>query len=105
MKPRHFASPEDWRAWLAEHHGRAAEHWVGFYKRASGKPSMTWPESVDQALGVGWIDGIRKRVDAERYIIRFTARKSTSIWSRVNIAGGTRLEKQGPIPPLAYRSG
>ena len=67
-------------------HRKAQELWVGYYKKGSGHPSITWPESVDEALCVGWIDGIRKTVDADRYTIRFTPRRQTSIWSAVNIA-------------------
>jgi uncharacterized protein YdeI (YjbR/CyaY-like superfamily) len=60
MDPTFFATPAAWRAWLARHHATAAELWVGFYKRGSGRPSITWPESVDQALCYGWIDGVRR---------------------------------------------
>ena len=84
-KPIFFATPEAWRAWLEEHHAAAAEVVVGFYKRTSKRPSITWPESVDQALCFGWIDGVRRSVDAERYTIRFSPRKARSIWSSVNI--------------------
>jgi len=71
--------------WLEENHATATELWVGFYKRDSEKPSITWPESVDQALCFGWIDGIRKRVDKITYKIRFTPRRRSSIWSAINI--------------------
>ncbi len=82
--PRFFRTPAEFRRWLAAHHATATELWVGFHKRATGRPSLTWPESVDEALCVGWIDGMRKSLDAERYVIRFTPRKPTSIWSAVN---------------------
>ena len=81
---RFFATPEKWRQWLDKNHARVDEVWVGYHKRASGTPSITWPESVDEALCYGWIDGIRKSVDDARYKIRFTPRKSGSIWSTVN---------------------
>src|SRR5205814_6933420 len=84
MAPRFFAGPADWRSWLARHHKTEAELWVGFYKKASGRPSITWPESVDEALCFGWIDGIRKAVDESSYVIRFTPRKATSNWSAIN---------------------
>jgi uncharacterized protein YdeI (YjbR/CyaY-like superfamily) len=80
-----FRTPAEFRKWLATNHGSATELWVGFYKRDSGKPSITWPESVDEALCVGWIDGIRKNLDEVSYTIRFTRRKNGSIWSAVNI--------------------
>jgi len=71
MKPRFFKSPSAFRKWLAANHAKAKELWVGFHKKDSGKPSITWPESVDEALCFGWIDGVRKRIDAESYMIRF----------------------------------
>src|SRR6186997_2820300 len=71
---RFFATPADFRKWLEAHHKNSAELWVGFYKKGSGKASITWPESVDEALCVGWIDGVRRSLDAERYTIRFSPR-------------------------------
>jgi uncharacterized protein YdeI (YjbR/CyaY-like superfamily) len=85
MTPRFFKTPAEFRKWLQQNHASASELLVGFYKTTSGKPSITWPESVDEALCFGWIDGVRKRVDDERYTIRFTPRRPTSIWSAVNI--------------------
>ena len=87
---RFFRSPAEFRKWLEKNHGSAAELWVGFHKKATGEPSMTWPESVDEALCFGWIDGVRKRVDDDRYTIRFTPRRKGSIWSAINIAPGRR---------------
>ena len=81
----YFDSPTAFRRWLERHHEVESELWVGFHKRGTGKPSLTWPESVDEALCFGWIDGVRQRVDDERYRIRFTPRRATSIWSAVNI--------------------
>ncbi|HEY4065322.1 MAG TPA: YdeI/OmpD-associated family protein [Burkholderiaceae bacterium] len=83
--PVFFATPEAFGAWLARHAERAAELVVGFHKVDSGTPSMRWPESVDEALCVGWIDGVRKRIDEHAYQIRFTPRKPGSIWSAINI--------------------
>lgn len=80
-----FATPTDFRNWLKKHHKAELELLVGFYKKDSGKPSITWPESVDEALCFGWIDGVRKSLSSEAYTIRFTPRKATSIWSAVNI--------------------
>ena|SRR5437660_3410510 len=95
MKITYFRSPTDLRKWFARHHAAEKELWVGYYKKGSGKPGITWPESVDEALCVGWIDGIRKSVDEERYTIRFTPRKRSSIWSAVNIKRARELKRQG----------
>jgi uncharacterized protein YdeI (YjbR/CyaY-like superfamily) len=84
-KPRFFRTQADFRRWLARNHKTKSELLVGFYKVDSGKPSMTWPESVDQALCYGWIDGIRRRLDDVSYCIRFTPRKRGSKWSDVNL--------------------
>jgi len=96
---RFFATPNKWRQWLEKNHARADEVWVGFHKRASGTPSITWPESVDEALCYGWIDGIRKTIDATRYQIRFTPRRQGSIWSAVNIGRVAVLTKEGRMRP------
>lgn len=80
-----FKTAKEFRSWLQKNHEKAAEIYVGYYKKHTGKPSMTWPESVDQALCFGWIDGVRKTVDEETYMIRFCPRRPTSIWSKVNI--------------------
>jgi uncharacterized protein YdeI (YjbR/CyaY-like superfamily) len=97
--PAFYATPEEWRAWLERNHGEAREHWVGFHKRGTGRASITWPESVDQALCFGWIDGVRKRVDDSSYMIRFTPRKRSSKWSRVNVARVGELEAAGLMHP------
>ena len=104
MKPLFFATPRDWRRWLAKHHASTNELWVGFYKRESGKPSITWPESVDEALCVGWIDGLRKRIDDERYMIRFTRRRTSSIWSAVNVRRVGELTTLGRMKPPGLRA-
>ncbi len=80
-----FESSAAFRDWLEANHESASELLVGFHKKATGRPSLTWPESVDQSLCFGWIDGIRKSIDAEAYTIRFTPRKAGSTWSNVNI--------------------
>src|SRR6266478_493987 len=85
MLPKFFMTPAAFRKWLAANHAKSKELWVGFYKKASGKPSLTWPESVDEALCFGWIDGIRKGLDELSYTIRFSPRKKRSVWSEVNI--------------------
>ena len=94
-----FATPADFRLWLAANHENAQELWVGFYKKETGCPSITWPESVDEALCFGWIDGIRKRLDEESYVIRFTPRKARSIWSAVNIGRVAELAREGRMQP------
>lgn len=94
-RPKFFRTPSDFRAWLDANHTIAAELIIGFYKKGSGKPSITWPESVDEALCVGWIDGIRKRIDAVSYTIRFTPRRKGSVWSAINIARVTVLTADG----------
>ena len=91
----HFATPAELRNWFAANHTDAQELWVGFHKKGSGKPSITWPESVDEALCVGWIDGIRKNLGNESYVIRFTPRKRSSIWSVVNVNRVTVLTADG----------
>lgn len=94
-----FATPAALEAWLAEHHASARELWVGYYKKDSGHPSITWPESVDEALCVGWIDGLRKGIDEQRYRIRFTPRKPGSNWSAVNVARVAALTAEGRMRP------
>lgn len=86
------------------HHKKENELLVGYYKVSSGKPSMTWSESVDQALCFGWIDGVRRSVDKESYCIRFTPRRSTSIWSSINIKKVEELEKQGLMTPEGQKA-
>ena len=94
-----FATPGDFRRWLQANHKSAAQLWVGFYRKSTGRPSITWPESVDEALCVGWIDGLRKTVDAESYAIRFTPRTATSAWSAVNIGRVADLTRQRRMRP------
>lgn len=104
MQPSFFATPIEFRAWLAEHHADNKELLVGFYKVGSGKPSMTWPESVDEALCFGWIDGVRRRVDDVSYSIRFTPRKPRSIWSAVNIKRVGELTAMGRMRPAGLKA-
>lgn len=103
-KPRFFATPERFRAWLERNHDRATEIWVGFHRKASGKPSITGPEAVDQALCFGWIDGIRKRIDDTSYMNRFTPRRPTSNWSEVNVRRVRELIDQGLMTPAGLRA-
>jgi uncharacterized protein YdeI (YjbR/CyaY-like superfamily) len=104
VKPTFFATPAAFRAWLEKHHASATELLVGFHKKDSGKPSITWPESVDDALCFGWIDGVRRSLGPEAYSIRFTPRKPTSIWSRVNVDNVERLTKEGRMRPAGLRA-
>ena len=104
VTPKFFPTPAGWREWLTRHAGSTDELWVGFRKRATGQPSLTWPESVDEALCFGWIDGLRKRIDAESYMIRFTPRRSGSIWSAVNIRRVGVLTKLGRMRPAGLQA-
>jgi len=99
VEPTFFAEPADLRAWLEENHERAAELWVGFHKKATGRPSITWLEAVDEALCFGWIDGLRRSLGDESYMIRFTPRKARSTWSTVNIARAKELVAEGRMRP------
>jgi len=104
VRPAFFATPEQFGAWLEEHHETATELLVGFRKRASGRPSITWPESVEQALRFGWIDGVRRSLGDESYTIRFTPRKPTSNWSAVNVAKVEELKERGLMAPAGLRA-
>ena len=99
MKPRHFKTPAGFRAWLEKNHATKRELWVGYYKKHTGRPTITWPQSVDEALCFGWIDGVRRPVDAESYAIRFTPRKPTSNWSAINLRRVKELMKSGHMRP------
>lgn len=104
MQPVFFSTPADFRDWMEQNHHQKIELWVGFHKKASGKPSITWPESVDVALCFGWIDGLRKSVDAESYKIRFTPRKPDSHWSAVNIKRIQELREEGLVHPAGLEA-
>jgi uncharacterized protein YdeI (YjbR/CyaY-like superfamily) len=99
MEPRFFATPADFRAWLERHHESHGELIVGFHRKGSGRPSITWPEAVDQALCFGWIDGVRRRIDDSSYSIRFTPRKARSTWSAVNVERMKELVAAGLVAP------
>lgn len=99
MKPKFFPTPADFRKWLEKHHATETELLVGFYKKGSGKPSITWPESVKEALCFGWIDGVRRNIDEVSYSIRFSPRKRTSIWSAININYANELIAAGLMRP------
>jgi uncharacterized protein YdeI (YjbR/CyaY-like superfamily) len=97
--PIYFASPAELRDWFNEHHETATELWVGHYRKATGRPSLSWSESVDEALCVGWIDGVRYSVDGERFMQRFTPRRKGSNWSAVNVAKIEQLTAEGRMKP------
>ena len=103
-KPTFFAEPARFRAWLERHHATEKDFLVGIYKRSSGKPSITWPESVDEALCFGWIDGVRQSLGDEAYTIRFTPRQATSIWSVINVGKVAALTKEGKMRPAGLRA-
>lgn len=95
MKPTFFSNQNEFRKWLKKNHKKEKELIVGFYKVDSKKPSLTWSQSVDQALCFGWIDGVRRSINNESYCIRFTPRRSSSIWSTININKVEALSKAG----------
>lgn len=99
VNPIFFRSPEEFRVWLEGNHAGESALWVGFHRKATGRASMTWPESVDEALCYGWIDGVRRKIDDERYAIRFTPRRPGSNWSAVNLRRMEELLKDGRVRP------
>ncbi len=104
MNPIFFSNQLEFRKWLESNHDWETELLVGFYKVKSGKPSMTWSQSVDEAICYGWIDGIRRSIDNESYSIRFTPRKPSSNWSTVNIKKVEKLKKQGLMKPAGLKA-
>lgn len=99
-----FKTQAEFHKWLAKNHARETELIVGFYKTKSGKPSMTWPQSVEEALRFGWIDAFRKSIDDERYFIRFTRRKPNSVWSLINIKKMKELINHGLAKPMGIEA-
>ncbi len=104
MTPTFFRTPADLRKWFRKNHATATELWIGFYKVGSGKPSITWPESVDEALCCGWIDGVRKTVDESSYKIRFSPRRPRSVWSAVNIKRVKVLSDEKRMLPAGLKA-
>ena len=94
-----FETPEAFGAWLAENHARGIELWVGFYRTSTGRPSLRWPQAVDEVLCYGWIDGVRKGLDQDSYAIRFTPRRPRSSWSAVNVRRVAELRALGRMHP------
>src|SRR5262245_44283031 len=103
-KPVFFSSQAEFRRWLERHHGDTSELVVGFHKTHTGTPSVTYPEALDEALAFGWIDGVRRRIDGERYSVRFTPRTAKSIWSAVNIRRVGELATLGRMAPAGLRA-
>lgn len=99
MEPRFFAAPEEFRAWLEKHHDSETEIIVGYWKKATGTPSVTWEETVDEALCYGWIDGVRRTLDDASYTVRFTPRRPDSIWSQRNLDRVDALRADGRMMP------
>ncbi|HME06721.1 MAG TPA: YdeI/OmpD-associated family protein [Bryobacteraceae bacterium] len=104
VDPIFFATPAKFRAWLAKQHNKATEQWVGFHKKHTAKPSITWPEAVDVALCYGWIDGVRYKIDEVSYKIRFTPRKPGSNWSSINVKRVEELTKLGLMAPAGLKA-
>ncbi len=104
MEVTFFPTPAAFRTWLQRNHAKSEALWVGYYKVGSGRPSLTWPESVDEALCYGWIDGIRKRIDEVSYTIRFTPRRPGSVWSSVNIQRAQALIESGRMRPAGLKA-
>jgi uncharacterized protein YdeI (YjbR/CyaY-like superfamily) len=103
-KPTYFKSADAFRAWLETNHASVTELWIGFYKKDSGKGGITYAEALDEALCFGWIDGVRKRVDELSFTQRFTPRKSTSVWSLINVGHVKRLTKAGRMKPPGLKA-
>ena len=104
IKPRHFATAQAFGAWLEKNHERAPELWVGFWKKGTDKPSIDWPQAVREALRVGWIDGIRKSLGDEAYVIRFLPRRKGSVWSAINIRLVEQLIAEGRMHAAGLRA-
>ena len=102
--PIFFTKPSEFRTWLEQNHDKASEIWVGFYKKGSGKPSITMPESVDEALCFGWIDSVRRGVNDTSYANRFTKRKTRSTWSAINIGRANELIRLGRMQPAGLKA-
>jgi uncharacterized protein YdeI (YjbR/CyaY-like superfamily) len=99
-----FEQPEELRAWFEKHHQTADELWLGFYRKATGLPTLTWPEAVDEALCVGWIDSVRYRLDERSSAQRFTPRRKRSFWSAVNTKRATELIAEGRMRPAGLKA-
>jgi uncharacterized protein YdeI (YjbR/CyaY-like superfamily) len=104
MKPTFFSSASAFRGWLEAHHATGTELMVGIHTKSSGKPGMTYPEALDEALCFGWIDGVRRKVDVHSFLTRFTPRKPRSTWSLVNVRHVQRLIAAGRMRPPGLKA-
>jgi uncharacterized protein YdeI (YjbR/CyaY-like superfamily) len=95
LRPKSFPSAKAWQRWLATNHASSQEIWLRIFKKHSGKPTVTYPEALQEALCYGWIDGLRKAYDDVSYLQRFTPRRVKSIWSKVNTRHAETLIKAG----------
>jgi uncharacterized protein YdeI (YjbR/CyaY-like superfamily) len=103
LKPKFFKAAAELRRWFAAHHADAREVLIGFYKKSSGKPSITYHEALDEALCVGWIDGVRRSLGPDSYVQRFTPRRPKSYWSQINIGHARRLIAAGRMKAAGLR--
>jgi uncharacterized protein YdeI (YjbR/CyaY-like superfamily) len=99
-----FETPYDLRRWFEQNHDKIAELWIGFHKNKTKRASVTYQEALDQALCFGWVDGVRKAIDDNSYMIRFTPRKPDSQWSMVNIKRAHELSQQGLMHPIGLKA-
>ena len=104
MKLHFFHTASELGKWFSLNHDRSDELWVGYYKRSTGKETLTWNESVEEALCYGWIDGIRMSVDESSYTIRFTPRRAKSTWSLKNISTAEKLIREGRMRPAGLEA-
>lgn len=104
MTPLFFKTRADWRKWLTKNHKTCTEVSVGYYKKAAGKPTINYEESVEEALCFGWIDGIRNARDEESYVMRFTPRKPKSMWSLINTNRVEKLIAEGKMKPAGLKA-
>jgi len=103
LRHKSFASSKAWRQWLATNHASSQQIWLRIFKKDSGKPTVTYPEALQEALCYGWIDGLRKACDAVSYLQRFTPRRAKSIWSKVNTRHAETLIKAGKMQPAGLK--
>jgi uncharacterized protein YdeI (YjbR/CyaY-like superfamily) len=104
MQPTFFTTPAELRVWFEEHHQTGAELLVGFHKKGSGRPSITWRQAVDQALCFGWIDSIGRSLGDDSYSVRFTPRRPGSNWSKLNVERAGELIEAGLMAPAGLRA-
>lgn len=104
QNPEFFKTQKELHKWFAKNHNKQSEQWIGFYKLSTGKKSVTYAEALDEALAFGWIDGLRKSINRESYMIRYTPRKPGSVWSKVNIMRAKELQNAGAMHPAGLKA-